>query len=353
MLEDQGAVEREEPAEVADADLDPLPPEPARGAEREVDAVPVGEERDLGRRVVEDDRALADRDRVTRRRVRSEPALVVRLVEVLGHVEGDRLEEDRDAAVHLGRRDERAEHLDRVVGPRGDSDDEAGDVAERGDGVVVVEVAAEALLVAEALETEDEAVPELSLGEERERARLAPDLVLGVVVVGEVLDLGDRKEPCVRRADREAEDRGLVEERVEDAGLPVGLLEARGHVVDAALLAHVLAEDEGVLVLEEEVEQGGIDRGGEVTWAAALGELLLAAPGLRSLLGDGARDGPDELGSGRSERRPGAARRSSPSAAAHVTSPPRSMPPCSTSSSSTRTPSSSARTWARRAASTT
>ena len=58
------------------------------------------------------------------------------------------------------------------------------------DGVVVVEVPAEALLVAVAGDAHHERVAVLALGEELQRGGLAPQLVLGVVQVGQVLDLG-------------------------------------------------------------------------------------------------------------------------------------------------------------------
>ena len=110
-----------------------------------------------------------------------------------------------------------SEHRRGVVRPRGRGDHEARDVAQDAERVVVVEVAAEALLVAVALDPHDHPVAVRALGEELERGRLAAELVLGVVEVGEVLDLGDRDEAGDRRAEREPEDRRLVEQRVEDA----------------------------------------------------------------------------------------------------------------------------------------
>ena len=74
------------------------------------------------------------------------------------------------------------------------------------DRVVVVEVAAEALLVGQPGDPHDHRVAERAAGEELQRRRLAAQLVLGVVQVGEVLDLRDRQQPADRRAEREAED---------------------------------------------------------------------------------------------------------------------------------------------------
>ena len=126
-------------------------------------------------------------------RLRRAPASrVAGLVQIGRVVQRDRFEEDADAAVDGGRGDAGPQHRGRVVGPGRRRDDEAGDVAEHGDGVVVVEVAAEALLVAVAGDAHDERVAVLALGEELQRRRLAPQLVLGVVQVGQVLDLRAR-----------------------------------------------------------------------------------------------------------------------------------------------------------------
>ena len=55
-------------------------------------------------------------------------------------------------------------------------------------------------------------------GEELQRRRLATELVLGVVQVGEVLDLRDRQQPGDARAEGQPEDGLLVEQRVEHPG---------------------------------------------------------------------------------------------------------------------------------------
>ena len=68
-----------------------------------------------------------------------------------------------------------------VVGSHRRGDDEAGDVAEHPDRIVVVEVAAEPALVAEARDPDDHPVAVRALGEELQRRRLAPQLILGVV----------------------------------------------------------------------------------------------------------------------------------------------------------------------------
>ena len=174
----------------------------------------------------------------------AEPEPVAVLVEVARVVERDRLEEDAHRAVDLRRRDARPQHRGGIVGPRGRRDHETGDVAEHPEPVVVVEVPAEAALVAEPLDADDHPVAVRALGEELERRRLAAQLILGVVEVREVLDLGDRHEARHRRSEREPEDRRLVEQRVEHPLLAESRLQTARDPVDAALRGDVLAEDE-------------------------------------------------------------------------------------------------------------
>jgi hypothetical protein len=123
-----------------------------------------------------------------------------------------------------------------------------------------VEVAAEPLLVAVAGDTHDHPVAVAALGEERECRGLAPQLVLGVVQVREVLDLRERQEAAEGCAQREPENRGLVEQRVEHARRTEALVQATGDAVDAALGGDVLAEQERVRVPLERVRQRGVDR---------------------------------------------------------------------------------------------
>ena len=129
--------------------------------------------------------------------------------------------------------------------------------------VVVVEVPAEALLVAVAGDAHDERVGELAVGEERQAGRLAAQLVLGVVQVGEVLDLRDRHQPGQAGAERQAEDRLLVEQCVEHPPAAGPALQTAGDAVHAALGADVLAEDEHGGVGGEQVAERPVDRLGQ------------------------------------------------------------------------------------------
>src|SRR5262249_2675977 len=136
------------------------------------------------------------------------------------------------------------------------------DVAQGGDAVVIVKVAAEAALISEAGNADDHRVAELALREKLQRAGLAADLVLGVVVIGQILKLGDRQEAEVGRADREAKDGRFVEESVENARGTESLVQACADVINAAALGNVFAEDECFGILFESFVEAAVDQGG-------------------------------------------------------------------------------------------
>ena len=185
-------------------------------------------------------------------------------------VERDRFEEHRHRAVGDRRRHAGAQHRRRVGGVAGAGDHEPGDVAQHADRVVVVEVAAEALLVGEPGDAHDHRVAVPPLREERQAGGLATQLVLGVVEVGEVLDLGDREQARHGRTEGDPEDRLLVEQAVEHPRRAGALLQAAGHPVDAALGADVLAEHEHVGSRREQVAERAVDRLGEREWPLRL-----------------------------------------------------------------------------------
>ena len=174
-------------------------------------------------------------------------------------VQGDRLEEDDHPTV-LGRHRQRsAQHARRIVATGRDGQQQAGNIPQRPDAVVVVEVTAEALLVGQARDAHQQRVAELPGAEELERGGLAAELVQGVVQVGQVLDLGDRQEADVGGALGDAQDRGLVEQRVEDPPDAEALLQPVGHVVDTALAADVLAEQDQLRAARQLVGEGGVE----------------------------------------------------------------------------------------------
>ena len=89
---------------------------------------------------------------------RRSPAPVAVLVQVAGVVESDGLEHDADAAVDLRRRDARLEHRPDILGAGRRCYDEARNVSQDGNCVVVVEVTAEAALIAVSRHPDDHAV---------------------------------------------------------------------------------------------------------------------------------------------------------------------------------------------------
>src|SRR5207245_4292489 len=110
---------------------------------------------------------------------------------------------------------------------------------------------------------QDHGASELARAEELQRSRLAADLVERVVDIGQVLDLGYGQQADVRRTLRNAQDRGLVEQCVEDTPRTEPPLEIVGHVVDAALAGHVLAEDDQLGTPGELIAEGCVDLTGE------------------------------------------------------------------------------------------
>ena len=190
---------------------------------------------------------------------RRHPPAVARLVEILRVVAGDRLEEHRYRAIDLSSRDACRQHRRGVVGSRGRSHDETGDVAQHRNRIVVVKVTAESLLVAVSGNAHDEAVAVLAVGEERQGRRLAAQLVLGVVEIGQVLDLGNRHEAADRAAIGQSEDRGLVEQCVEDSAASGLGHESLGHAVHATFHRDVLAEHQHVRLAVEHCRQCGVD----------------------------------------------------------------------------------------------
>ncbi len=93
-----------------------------------------------------------------------------------------------------------------------------------------------------------------------QRRGFAANLVLGVVVVGQILDLRYRQEAELRRADGHAEDALLVEQGVEDPAGTELLVELRGDAIDATALGNVLTEDQHLGVLGQQVAQRVVDR---------------------------------------------------------------------------------------------
>ncbi len=95
------------------------------------------------------------------------------------------------------------------------------------------------------------------------RRRLAPELVGGVVQVGEVLDLRDRQQPGQPRTEREPEDGLLVQHGVEHPARAEPGQQPPGHPVDPALAGDVLAEHQHLRACRQRVGERGVDRLGQ------------------------------------------------------------------------------------------
>src|SRR5215470_3951306 len=141
--------QRGEPAQIEDPAVDAIAGKTGGGAEAEPQAVP---ERDDGQVVsIAVNPAGADRSMVARPRlgrgIRRQPSAVSAFIQVTLVVEGDRLEEDADASVLTRAGDAGAKQGRGVIRPGRARHDQARYVAQGGNGVVVVKVAAETLLI--------------------------------------------------------------------------------------------------------------------------------------------------------------------------------------------------------------
>ena len=95
--------------------------------------------------------------------------------------------------------------------------------------------------------------------------------------IREVLDFRQRQHPHVRITLREAENHGLIEERVEHAAALEDLVEPFGDRIDAALLRHILAEQQRLGVFRQHIVQGLVDLDRQMPRGELLGQLRLAA----------------------------------------------------------------------------
>ncbi|SBV34885.1 protein of unknown function [uncultured Sphingopyxis sp.] len=246
-------VDRAEPAQVDHACLHTIAGEQFLGLPREIISIAVSDDREVRACAMDADVAEADRRAFAGGFVDARPQPVAFFVEVARHVERDRFDEDDHALLLAREADAFAKHCHSVAPVRRYREDKARNVAENREAVVVVEMAAEALLIAEPRDADHHRVRILAVREEAQCRCLAADLVLGIVDIGEELDLGHRKEAIVRHADREPEDRLLVEQGVDDARRAETLMELRRDIVDATLRPDILARDDDLPMREHQV----------------------------------------------------------------------------------------------------
>ncbi len=213
-----------------------------------------------------------------------QPAAIAVGVQITLVVERDRLDDHHHPPVGGGHRQRTPKQGGGLIGAADDHQGDAGDLPDRGQGVIVVEVAAEALLVREPRDADHHRRGEGPVGEEAGRGRLTPELIEGVVQVGEVLDLRHGQEPQQAGALGEAEDRGLVEQGVEDPAWPEPVPQAAGHAVHATFDGDVLTEHQGFRAAQQLVVQGGTQRRREGA-LTGLGRLLRQSPGVDAAAG--------------------------------------------------------------------
>jgi hypothetical protein len=194
-----------------------------------------------------------------RRYVGGGPLAIAVLEEIAGMVAGDRLEENTHAAILLGQVEAGAEQAGRLSRVARHGEDEARNVSQDGDRVVIVEVTAEPTLGGEAGDPDNHSVVVLPVGEETQGGCLATQLVLGVVKVGEVLDLGYWHVPGQPRPERDSQDGLLVEQGVEHPEASETLAESAGDSIHPTLDGNVLAKEQGLRVDGHQVRERGID----------------------------------------------------------------------------------------------
>ena len=145
----------------------------------------------------------------------------------------------------VGVADRRAQQPDRVVGVRRDDHGEAGTLEITLDALAMVEGAADAAAVGRA---DDHRHIPIAGGAVPEEGGLVDDLIEGGMDEIRKLHLGDRDEVVERHAQRQTDDRGLGQRRVDHAQLAELLVEPIGGQEDAPLGTDVLAHDDHALV---------------------------------------------------------------------------------------------------------
>src|SRR5262245_8374932 len=115
---------------------------------------------------------------VERGEVRRGPETVCSAVQIARVVARNRFEEEADPTLVFGESHTFTKQLRRIRRMTGNAQRDTGDVAKHRHRVVVVEVAAEALLVREAGDADHHRIPVLTVGEELERGCLTAYLIL-------------------------------------------------------------------------------------------------------------------------------------------------------------------------------
>ena len=178
----------------------------------------------------------------------------------------------------------------RRIGPvRGAGENQPRNVAQHRHRVVVVEMPAKALLIAQPGDAQHHRVGVLPLREKRQGRRLAPDLIFGVVQIGQKLNLGQRDKTVLRHADGQAENRLLVEQRVDHSVRPEARLQLLRHPINPALAPDILAHHHDFRVRQHQVGQRPVEQAAHRLRLVQLAQI--AAKRRRARLGRGAVGG--------------------------------------------------------------
>src|SRR5687768_7819910 len=242
LAEDGLGVERPQAADVDDVDRDPLAGEGLRRRETAMQHEPVGVHREVC--PFPFDVRGTERDREV-------PVGHLALHRAVG---GFVLE--KDDGVLIAQR--RPQHPGDVARRARHDDLQAGHVrVERLDRLRVIEPAVDTRAPRHA---DDQGNAELAVRAVADARGLVDDLLEGRRAEVRELHLGDGTQPADRRADRNADDRGFSERRVDDAAGPELVDEPLAHAEHAAARADVFAQQDVPLVLPELLEERVMDR---------------------------------------------------------------------------------------------
>ena len=202
---------------------------------------------------------LAQSDTLLARRIKRHPFTILVGMEIAHGIERDRLEK-HDHPLLLARQPHAfAQHARRVRTVRRTGDDQPWNVAQHGNGIVVVEMTAEAFLITEPGDAHDHRIGVLPVREKRQGRRFAAQLIFRIVQIGQELNLRDRHETIMAGADGEPENGLLVEQSVDHPVDAKARLQLLRHAIDAALAADILARQQNFRMFQHQIGQCPID----------------------------------------------------------------------------------------------
>ena len=175
-------------------------------------------------------------------------------------IERDRLKEGNHALFFARQSHAFAQHPGRVSTIGRDRQNNAGNVAQDGNRVVIVEMPTKALLIAKPCDAQHHWVGELPFGKERQRCCFAANLIFGIVQIGEELDFGHWRKAILTHANRQPEDGLLIQKRVDHAILAKPLLQFLRDTIDAALKADIFAHHHNIRMGEHHIGHGPVDQ---------------------------------------------------------------------------------------------